>query len=70
MIPTKKITPYEPIAFSEIIEGIRNSASDLIICVSLSRRTFTEFEKIAVPLEFDGKCKPDMGSLTLSSLNF
>ncbi len=56
--------------YAKIIEEIRNFVSDLIICVSLSGRIVTEFEKRAEPLELDGNCKPDMGSLTLSSLNF
>ncbi len=38
--------------------------------MSLSGRDFTEFEKRAEPLELDGDLKPDMGSLTLSSVNF
>jgi len=36
----------------------------------LSGRTFKEFEKRAEPLQIDGDLKPDMGSLTLSSVNF
>jgi uncharacterized protein (DUF849 family) len=36
----------------------------------LSGRNFREFEKRAAPLQLDGDLKPDMGSLTLSSLNF
>lgn len=56
--------------YAKIIESIRKSAPELIICVSLSGRTFKEFEKRAEPLELDGNYKPDMGSLTLSSLNF
>jgi uncharacterized protein (DUF849 family) len=38
--------------------------------VSLSGRTFNEFEQRSEPLLLDGNLKPDMGSLTLSSLNF
>jgi uncharacterized protein (DUF849 family) len=38
--------------------------------VSLSGRDCSEFEKRAEPLELDGNLKPDMGSLTLSSVNF
>src|SRR5262249_23685958 len=56
--------------YGRIIAGIRAFASDLIICVSLSGRTFPEFEQRADPLRLDGGMKPDMGSLTLSSLNF
>lgn len=56
--------------YRDIIEGIRVHAPDLIVCVSLSGRSFKEFEKRAEPLELDGLAKPDMGSLTLASLNF
>jgi 3-keto-5-aminohexanoate cleavage enzyme len=38
--------------------------------VSLSGRTFEELEKRAEVLQIDGDLKPDMGSLTLSSVNF
>ena len=61
---------YKGEIYRDIIEQIRKFASDLVICVSLSSRTFTEFEKRSEPLKLDGYHKPDMGSLTLSSLNF
>lgn len=107
MIPTKAITPYVPVHFSEIvedihhaweigitkvhlharspedesptykkeiyaaiIEGIRKFAPDLVICISLSGRTFTKFEERSDALNLKSELKPDMGSLTLSSLNF
>jgi uncharacterized protein (DUF849 family) len=56
--------------YGRIIEGIRQFAPNLVLCVSLSGRNITEFEQRAAPLLLDGKVKPDMGSLTLSSLNF
>jgi uncharacterized protein (DUF849 family) len=56
--------------YAGIIGGIRRFSKDLILCVSLSGRTFHEFEKRAAPLQLDGDLKPDMGSLTLSSVNF
>lgn len=56
--------------YAELIKGIRKFAPELVICVSLSGRDFGEFEKRAEPLEMDGDLKPDMGSLTLSSVNF
>jgi 3-keto-5-aminohexanoate cleavage enzyme len=64
------ISTYKIEIFSRIIEGIRRFSKDLIICVSLSGRNFKEFEQRAEPLQLDGDLKPDMGSLTLSSLNF
>lgn len=56
--------------YGRIIEGIRQFAPSLVLCVSLSGRNIIEFERRAAPLLLDGKVKPDMGSLTLSSLNF
>lgn len=56
--------------YARIIEGIRNDAPDLIICVSTSGRNFKTFEERSDCLMLDGDCKPDMASLTLSSLNF
>ena len=61
---------YKAEIYRDMIEGIRRFAKDLIICVSLSGRDFKEFEKRSEPLQLDGNAKPDMGSLTLSSLNF
>lgn len=56
--------------YGEIIAGIRSFSRDLVIGVSLSGRKVKEFEKRAEPLQLEGDLKPDMGSLTLSSLNF
>ena len=61
---------YKSEVYGEIIAGIRSFSKDLIICVSLSGRDIIEFEKRAEPLQLEGDLKPDMGSLTLSSLNF
>ena len=61
---------YRAQTYAEIVAGIRSFSQDLIVCVSLSGRTFNEFEKRSEPLQLDGGLKPDMGSLTLSSLNF
>ncbi len=61
---------YRAEVYRDIIEKIRKFARDLVVCVSLSGRIFTEFEKRSEPLQLDGFSKPDMGSLTLSSLNF
>lgn len=61
---------YRAEVYEGIIAGIRSFSEDLIVCVSLSGRNFKEFAQRAEPLRLDGKVKPDMGSLTLSSLNF
>lgn len=57
---------YKSEHYRPIIEGIRKHCPDLSICVSLTGRLFPEFEKRSEVLEL----KPDMGSLTMSSLNF
>lgn len=61
---------YKAESYGEIIAGIRSFSKDLIVCVSLSGRDISEFEKRSEPLQLEGDLKPDMGSLTLSSLNF
>jgi len=61
---------YRPEIYGRIIEGVRRFTTDLIVCVSTSGRTFQEFEKRALPLSLEGDLKPDMASLTLSSVNF
>lgn len=63
--PTYKAEIYE-----KLISAIRSFADDLIICVSLSGRDFKAVEQRSEVLGLDGRVKPDMGSLTLSSLNF
>lgn len=61
---------YKKETYAQIIEGIRKYNSSLVLCVSLSGRDYSEFEKRADSLFLEGSLKPDMGSLTLSSLNF
>jgi uncharacterized protein (DUF849 family) len=61
---------YKAEIYAKIIEGVRKYSPELIICASLSGRDFTEFEQRTEPLQLDGNLKPDMGSLTLSSVNF
>ena len=56
--------------FGDIIGRIREHDQALVLCVSLSGRFVTELEARAEPLSLEGDLKPDMGSLTLSSLNF
>ena len=61
---------YRADVYGRIIEKIRQFSTDLVICVSLSGRNFPELEKRSEPLQLSGLLKPDMGSLTLSSVNF
>jgi len=57
---------YKKDMYRPIIEGIRKHCPDLAICVSLTGRLHPEFEKRSEVLEL----YPDMGSLTMSSINF
>ena len=68
--PKTGIPTYKGEIYGDIISGIRSFSKDLIICVSLSGRNINEYEKRSEVLQLDGGLKPDMGSLTLSSLNF
>lgn len=61
---------WEPEIYARIISGIRKEYPEIIVCVTCSGRTYPEFEKRAAVLDLDGAVKPDMASLTLSSLNF
>lgn len=57
---------YKKSIYQKIFEGVRKHCPELMICGSTSGRTFHEFEKRSEVIEL----KPDMCSLTLSSLNF
>jgi uncharacterized protein (DUF849 family) len=52
--------------YRDIFEGVRKHCPGLVICGSTSGRTVAEFEKRSAVIEL----RPDMCSLTLSSLNF
>lgn len=52
--------------YQNIIEGIKKYAKDLVICVSLSGRYVSDLGLRTEVLSI----KPDMASLTMSSLNF
>jgi len=60
------VPTYKKNSYREIFEGVRKHCPDLVICGSTSGRDFPEFEKRSEIIEL----KPDMCSLTLSSLNF
>ncbi len=57
---------YRAFIYEKIISGIRKHCKDLIISLSTSGRSFSEFEKRSEVLQL----KPDLASLTMSSLNF
>jgi 3-keto-5-aminohexanoate cleavage enzyme len=57
---------YKKEVYQKIIEGIKKHCPELLICVSLTGRNFPELEKRTEVLQL----QPDLGSLTMSSLNF
>lgn len=61
-----EVPTYKKSYYRTIFEGVRKHCPDLVICGSTSGRNFPEFEKRSEVIEL----KPDMCSLTLSSLNF
>ncbi len=67
---TTGVPTYKKDVYAQIVEGIRKYAPELVLCLSLSGRDFSELEQRSDPLMLEGSLKPDMGSLTLSSLNF
>jgi uncharacterized protein (DUF849 family) len=56
--------------YRRIICGIRESNPEVILCVSSSGRFWSDFERRSEVLELNGEARPDMGSLTLGSMNF
>jgi len=56
--------------FEVIIGEIRDRLPDLVICVTTSGRTERDPIRRGDVLHLEGHLKPDMASLTLSSLNF
>lgn len=56
--------------YQKIIGMIRDSFPDLVINVSTTGRDWTEIEKRKEVLSLNGDSKPDVASLTLSSMNF
>jgi len=57
---------YKASIYSEIMEGIKKHCGDLVIGVTTSGRKYSEFERRSEVLAL----KPDLASLTLSSMNF
>jgi 3-keto-5-aminohexanoate cleavage enzyme len=61
---------WDPDIYGEIITGIRAERPDAVLCASLSGRRVSDVNKRAAVLDLDAAARPDMGSLTLGSLNF
>jgi uncharacterized protein (DUF849 family) len=57
---------YKKEVYQKIIEGVKKHCPELLICVSLTGRNFPELTQRSEVLQLS----PDMGSLTMSSLNF
>ncbi len=62
----------DPEPFGRMIESIRQlqGGGEVILCVTTSGRNDPAFERRSRVLELGGTMKPDMATLTLSSLNF
>jgi uncharacterized protein (DUF849 family) len=56
--------------YAETIRRIRELSPDLVINVSTSGRSWSELERRIDVLQLEGDARPDLASLTLSSLNF
>jgi 3-keto-5-aminohexanoate cleavage enzyme len=61
---------YRGEIYEKMILGIRRHFSEAIICVSCSGRNYPEFEQRSEVLELTGAARPDLASLTLTSLDF
>jgi len=61
---------YRKEVYGDIIGRIRAQHPDLVLIASTSGRTYSEFEQRADVLDLEAGLRPDMGSLTLSSINF
>lgn len=60
----------DPERFGGIIEALRKESPDVIICATTSGRANPDLFARAAVLDLGGAARPDMASLTLSSLNF
>jgi 3-keto-5-aminohexanoate cleavage enzyme len=61
---------YRGEIYETMILGIRRHFPDAITCVSCSGRNFPEFEHRSEVLELTGAARPDLASLTLTTLDF
>ncbi len=61
---------YRKEVYGDIIRRIRTKHPNLVVVASTSGRTYSEFWQRADVLDLEGDLRPDMGSLTLSSINF
>jgi uncharacterized protein (DUF849 family)/N-acetylglutamate synthase-like GNAT family acetyltransferase len=66
----KGVPTQNPEVFGRIFEGIRKENSDVVLTATTSGRMNPGLEGRSGVLNLDGDMKPDMASLSLSSLNF
>lgn len=66
------IQTADPEPYGRLIEAIRQlpGGREAVLCVTTSGRLANDFASRARVLDLDGDARPDMASLTLSSLNF
>ena len=64
------VPTWEREVYARIVGAVREAAPEVVVNVSTSGRTWSDLEKRADALALDGDLKPDLASLTLSSLNF
>lgn len=60
----------DPAIYTDIIAAVRETTPDMVLIVSCSGRNNPDYASRAPVLQLQGDVKPDMASLTLSSLNF
>ncbi len=65
-----EVPAHQADLFARMIDGIRRTHPELVLTVTTSGRTYSEFEQRAAALMLEGDLKPDMASLTLGSVNF
>jgi uncharacterized protein (DUF849 family) len=63
--PTWKASVYEP-----ILTALRRARPEVVLCVTTSGRSWSDFERRSEVLQLAGEARPDMASLTLGSMNF
>lgn len=61
---------YQKDIYAQIVSEVRSRHPALVICLSTSGRDFPGFNERSECLDLTDDLRPDMGSLTLSSLNF
>jgi 3-oxoadipate:acetyl-CoA acetyltransferase len=61
---------YRAGVYETMILGIRGHFPDAIMCVSCSGRDFPEFNRRSEVLELAGAARPDLASLTMTTLDF